>query len=81
MEKMKDKGRLWLKCRNCGHKWYPDARRWRDTDINKVTEKILHCPKCQVKNKVPKEALKYLIFRAKRETIIGKGNEIMWRGI
>ena len=66
---IKTKGRPWLKCRNCGEKWYPDARKWRNK--NPVEDKYLRCPHCNVKNRVPKVVVEYLIKKAKRDTEYG----------
>ena len=63
------KGKLWLKCRNCGHKWYPDARKWRNK--NPIEKKVLYCPQCNVKNVVPKVVVKYLLEKANQETEYG----------
>jgi len=59
----------WLKCRSCGEKWYPDARKWRNK--NPVEDKYLRCPHCNVKNRVPKVVVEYLIKKAKRDTEYG----------
>ena len=59
----------WLKCRNCGEKWYPDARKWRTK--GPVKEKFLRCPHCNVKNRVPRVLVKYLIEKAETETKFG----------
>ena len=63
------RGKLWLRCRNCGLKWYPDARKWRDK--NPVKDKVLRCPRCNVKNRVPRTVVKYLIEQASKKTEYG----------
>ena len=65
-------GKFWLRCRNCQHVWYPDARKWRGQ--NKIPqEKILRCPKCNVKNRVPKAVMEYFVEQLKKETEYGFG--------
>jgi Zn finger protein HypA/HybF involved in hydrogenase expression len=63
---------VWLKCRNCQHVWYPDARKWRGQ--NPIShEKILRCPKCNVKNVVPKAVIEYFVEHIKTDTEYGFG--------
>jgi len=59
----------YLRCRNCGQKWYPDARKWRTK--NPVEEKILRCPHCNVKNRVPRVIVDFLIKKASTDTEFG----------
>jgi Zn finger protein HypA/HybF involved in hydrogenase expression len=64
-------GKFWLRCRNCRHVWYPDARKWRDNETPK--EKTLRCPKCNVKNRVPNAIMQYFVVKIKHETEYGCG--------
>lgn len=57
--------RLWLKCRNCRKKWYPDARKWKDKSLTE--ERIIQCPFCHVKNVIPKLVVQHLL-KAVRKT-------------
>jgi len=63
------KGKPWLKCKNCGEKWYPDARKWRNK--NPVEDKFLRCPHCNVKNRVPRAIVRFLLDKANQETEYG----------
>jgi RNase P subunit RPR2 len=64
------KGRYWVRCRNCDNLWYPDARRWRNNK-NLLEDRIIQCPKCHVKNKIPKAVVEYLIKQAEKVTTYG----------
>ena len=66
---IKPKGKPWLKCRNCGKKWYPDARKWRNK--NPVKDKYLRCPHCNVINRVPRAIVEFLLDKANQETEYG----------
>jgi len=66
-----EKGKLWLKCRNCRKTWYPDARKWRDK--NPAEERIIRCPHCNVKNRIPRSIVRHLLDEANRQTEYGFG--------
>jgi len=65
-----EKRRLWLKCLNCGHKWYPDARKWKDKNSNSE-DKVVRCPKCHSRNRLPPAIVRFLKKQAKREPEFG----------
>jgi len=64
------KKRLWIKCLKCGHKWYPDARKWKDRNNDK-TDKVVRCPKCRFRNRLPPAVVRFLKEQAKREPEYG----------
>jgi DNA-directed RNA polymerase subunit RPC12/RpoP len=63
--------KVWLRCRSCWKTWNPDARKWRGK--LPVEEKILRCPHCNVKNRVPRVVVEFLVEQAKKETEYGWG--------
>ena len=63
---------IWLRCRNCQHVWYPDARKWRGQNPI-YHDKVLRCPKCNVKNIVPKAVIEFFMETVKKETEYGFG--------
>jgi len=58
--------KLWVKCLRCHHKWYPDAKRWTRIDDPKI-RKVIRCPKCRHRNKLPRAVVNFLINQAKKE--------------
>lgn len=66
-----EKGKLWLRCRNCRKTWYPDARKWRNK--NPIGDRIIRCPYCNVKNIIPRSLVKHLIEEANKQTEFGFG--------
>lgn len=62
--------RLWVKCLKCGHKWYPDANRWNDKD-NDRHHKVVRCPECRYRNKLPPAVVKFLKNQARKEIEFG----------
>lgn len=62
--------RLWIKCLNCGFKWYPDARRWNDRDDD-GEDKVVRCPKCRSRNRLPPAVVKFLKKQARKYPMFG----------
>lgn len=59
----------WLKCRNCGEKWYPTARKSKNK--KPAAETFLRCPQCNFKNRVPRVLVNFLFEKAYTETEFG----------
>ena len=68
-----EKKRLWLKCLKCGHKWYPDARKWKDKNDDKE-KKVVRCPKCHSRNRLSPATVRFLKRQANREPEVGFDN-------
>ena len=62
-------------CRNCGYRWYPDPRRWRNLSMSNG-EKVLCCPMCVVKNSIDEEKLREIVARTE---VIVEMRKIGWR--
>ena len=43
--------RVWIECRKCNNKWFPNSNKWRDKTIDKP--KKIQCPKCMTVNIIP----------------------------
>ena len=65
--------RLWIKCLSCGHKWFPDARRWKDRNDPK-DYKIVRCPECRARNPLPPSVVRFLKKQARKYPEFGLGN-------
>lgn len=66
--------KLWVKCLRCDYKWFPDAKRWATIEDPKI-RKIIRCPKCRYRNKLPKAVVNFLIKQANREIEWGFENQ------
>lgn len=62
--------RLFIKCTSCGNKLHPDARRWKDRDGN-IDAKIIRCPKCSTRIRLPAAVVAFLKKQASTEPEIG----------
>jgi DNA-directed RNA polymerase subunit RPC12/RpoP len=58
--------KLWVRCLRCDHRWFPNASRWTHKDTSKK-RKVVRCPKCRHRNKLPRAVVNFLINQAKKE--------------
>ncbi len=63
--------RLWVKCLKCSHKWFPDARKWKDKNNDKE-DKIIRCPNCSAFNPLPPAVVRFLKRQARKYPEIGQ---------
>ena len=51
--------RIWIKCRKCNHKWYPNPNLWK----NRVDgeDKLIQCPKCMAASIILKDVVEAMI--------------------
>ena len=70
--------RLWIRCLNCGHKWYPDARKWKNKDDNKDS-KVVRCPKCHSRNPLPPSAVRSLKRQARKHPKVARTRAHMYK--
>ena len=70
--------RLWIKCLNCGHKWYPNARKWKNKDDNR-DNKVVRCPKCHSRNALPPSTVKSLKRQAREYPQVARTRAHMYK--
>ena len=70
--------RLWIKCLNCGLKWYPDARKWKDKDDDK-DNKVVRCPKCHSRNPLPPSVVRSLKRQARKYPQVARARTHMYK--
>jgi DNA-directed RNA polymerase subunit RPC12/RpoP len=63
-----------ISCSNCGYRWFPNANRWRNTNLSH-NHKVVICPACNKKIPLTRIKLRQVIKRSafvKRVRELGK---------
>ena len=66
--------RIWIECRKCKHRWFPDPNRWKN--YVKGDDKLIQCPKCMTASFIPSKIVEDIRVAHKEKrtiAITGKG--------
>ena len=68
--------RIWIECRKCEHKWYPNPNMWKNYTQGK--DKLIQCPKCMATSWIPSDVAESIIVSHREKRTIANWGVAKW---